>query len=331
MAIARRLADHTLTQRCTQVFVAHRRCRGAAKCLHSFHSWLARRRSAASHHRLPNKTVVSSETCLLGQAVPVSYNHRLMDCRMRLLLLQDPLCVHALRLDKAYILDRAESADDAVLMARYDNYDTVLIDAASLPEAGYACLRRLQSAKAKPPLIVLTARSEDNVRALRSGADEAVLHTVSREELQARVMAVVRRHRGHAQAQLEVGNLSICLTTRSAWVGGVRLNVTPREYVILEQLVLHRGLYVTIDMLLSQLYGGLDEPESKVVNVFVCKIRRKLEQAQASCTIVSGWGQGYRIRPEIAPRQAEPFVDAHEPALPASCAPGSHAALVPLD
>jgi two-component system cell cycle response regulator CtrA len=217
---------------------------------------------------------------------------------MRLLLVEDSARAHAsVHLNRTVIIDHAESADDAVLMTRYDSYDLVLLNAVSLPQEWSSCVKRLRQGKAETPVIVLTERTEDNVRALTSGADDAVQHTVAGDELYACIMAVIRRHRGYARPQLEIGNLSLCLITREVRVDGSLVRLTPREYAVLEQLVLRRGLFVSKDMLLSQLYGELEEPEAKIIDVFICKLRKKLDRANASCTISTTWRQGWSIRP----------------------------------
>lgn len=217
---------------------------------------------------------------------------------MRLLLVEDSAVAHvSLRRDQHVIIDHAESADEAVLMIRYDSYDLVLVDAVSLPQDWASCVKRLRLSKTETPVIVLTGRTEDHIRALKAGADDAVLQTVAADELYAGIMAVIRRYRGYAQPRLEIGNLSLCLITREVRVDGTLVRLTPREYAVLEQLVLRRGQFVSKDMLLSQLYGELEEPEGKIIDVFICKVRKKLERANASCTISTTWRQGWSLRP----------------------------------
>jgi two-component system cell cycle response regulator CtrA len=108
---------------------------------------------------------------------------------------------------------------------------------------------------------------------------------------------VVRRSKGFAQSMLRVGPLELNLDTREVTVGGKPLRLTGKEYAILELLVLRKGMVLTKEAFLNHLYGGMDEPEMKIIDVFVCKLRKKLAVAGAGTLIGTVWGRGYVIRP----------------------------------
>ena len=117
-----------------------------------------------------------------------------------------------------------------------------------------------------------------------------------RSELLARVQAVVRRSKGFSQPRLRVGPMELNLDSREVMVNGQQVHLTGKEYAILELLVLRKGMVLTKEAFLNHLYGGMDEPEMKIIDVFVCKLRKKLAMAGADHLIGTVWGRGYMIR-----------------------------------
>jgi two-component system, cell cycle response regulator CtrA len=230
---------------------------------------------------------------------------------MRLLVVSRSIVApERLQLHRHAIVDYADSTDEAVSVLRHDGYDLVLVDVASMSDQGLACIRRLRSARHETPLIALTGhQADDKVRALGLGADDAVTQPIGGEELQARIIAVLRRHRGFTRSLIEIGNLTLSLSTREVHIAGLPVRLTGREYAVLELLVLKKGLTVSKDMFLSHLYGGMDEAETKIIDVFICKLRRKLERAGADIVIVTSWGQGHTLRETTG--STRPLVDDH--------------------
>jgi two-component system cell cycle response regulator CtrA len=195
-------------------------------------------------------------------------------------------------------VEYAETEIEALELVKRHEYDIVLLELVPPNLEGYEVLRRMRSAQLETPVIVLSAlcRAEAKVKALGLGADDVLSMPFDTAELLARVQAVVRRSKGFSQPELRVGPLSVNVGSRGVAVNGSPVRLTVTEYTILELLVLRKGAVLTKEALLSHLYGGLDEPEIKIIDVFICKLRRKLAQAGAENIISTVWGQGYAIR-----------------------------------
>ena len=204
----------------------------------------------------------------------------------------------------AYTTDLGEEGID---LGKLYEYDLVLLDL-NLPDmSGFEVLRSLRVAKVKTPILILSGYSaiEDKVKGLGLGADDYLAKPFHKDELVARIHAVVRRSKGHAQSIVQVGDLSVNLDEKTAEIAGERVHLTGKEYQMLEYLSLRRGTRVTKEMFLSQLYGGLDEPGIKIIDIFMCKLRRKLAEAShGKDYIETVWGRGYMLR-ETPQRQAQ--------------------------
>ena len=178
--------------------------------------------------------------------------------------------------DRSFVV-RADSTDDALSILRHETVDIVVVDATSLKEAGFAFIRQLRAAKNDTPLVALTgSNAADRIRALGLGADDAIPVPVDPEELRARIAAVVRRHKGISQPTVMLGDLSVSLNSREVAFRNVPVHLTTKEFSMLEILVLRRDQVVTKEMLLTHLYGGMDEPELKIIDVFICKISQQV-------------------------------------------------------
>jgi two-component system cell cycle response regulator CtrA len=110
------------------------------------------------------------------------------------------------------------------------------------------------------------------------------------------MQAIVRRSKGFSQPTLRIGSLQLNLDSREVLVAGHQVHLTGKEYAILELLVLRKGMVLTKEAFLNHLYGGMDEPEMKIIDVFICKLRKKLAQAGADALIGTVWGRGYMLR-----------------------------------
>ena len=116
-------------------------------------------------------------------------------------------------------------------------------------------------------------------------------------ELGARINAVVRRSRGHSESIIRTGNIALNLDTRTTEVSGVAVHLTPSEYKVLELLSLRKNSVLTKEMCLNHLYNGLREPEVKIIDVFICKLRKKISAASGGdAQIETVWGGGYMLR-----------------------------------
>ena len=172
--------------------------------------------------------------------------------------------------------------------------------------SGFEVLRTMRGAKVKSPILILSGLDnvEDKIKGLGFGADDYMTKPFHKDELVARIQALVRRSKGHAQSAIEVDDLRIDLDTKGVEVGGARVHLTSKEYKILELLALRKDATLTKESFLNHLYGGMDEPEAKIVDVFICKLRRKLSDASGGKDYIETvWGRGYTLREPSAVKE----------------------------
>jgi len=166
---------------------------------------------------------------------------------------------------------------------------------------GLELCRRIRSTQrlAGMYVILVTGRDsrDDLVAGLGAGADDYMTKPFHKDELIARIHAIVRRSKGHAQSVINTGDLVVNLDTKTVEVGGQRVHLTGKEYQMLELLSLRKGTTLTKEMFLNHLYGGMDEPELKIIDVFICKLRKKLANASSGKNYIETvWGRGYVLR-----------------------------------
>jgi two-component system cell cycle response regulator CtrA len=200
--------------------------------------------------------------------------------------------------------------EEGVDLGKIYDYDIILLDL-NLPDmSGFEVLRSLRVSKVKSPILILSglAGIEDKIKGLGFGADDYMTKPFHKDELVARIHAIVRRSKGHAQSVINTNGLCVNLDTKTVEVDGARVHVTGKEYQMLELLALRKGMTLTKEMFLSHLYGGLDEPEVKIIDVFICKLRKKLANASGGKDYIETvWGRGYVMREQ---RQAEATISA---------------------
>jgi two-component system cell cycle response regulator CtrA len=213
---------------------------------------------------------------------------------------------------EGYVCDTTDLGEDGLEIGKLYDYDIILLDL-MLPDIdGYEVLRRLRSARVNTPILILSGLSElDNkIKGLGFGADDYLTKPFDKRELIARIQAIVRRSKGHSDSVIKTGKLSVNLDTRVVEVEGQPLHLTGKEYGILELLSLRKGTTLTKEMFLNHLYGGMDEPELKIIDVFVCKLRHKLKAATGGDSYIETvWGRGYVLRDPsedgaVAPKEA---------------------------
>lgn len=195
-----------------------------------------------------------------------------------------------------YTTDLCEEGPD---LGKLYDYDIIVLDL-NLPDMhGYEVLKRLRSAKVRTPILILSGDSEpdDKVKGLVFGADDYLTKPFNKAELVTRLHAIVRRSKGHAESVINVGKLSVNLDAHTVEAEGKPVHLTGKEYSVLELLALRKGTTLTKEMFLNHLYGGMDEPELKIIDVFVCKLRKKLANATGGeHYIETVWGRGYVLR-----------------------------------
>ncbi len=230
---------------------------------------------------------------------------------MRVLLVEDDTStaksIELMLKSESFIVDSTDLGEDGLEIGKLYDYDIILLDI-MLPDIdGYEVLRRLRDARVETPILILSGLTEldSKVKGLGYGADDYLTKPFDKRELLARIQAIVRRSKGHAQSIITTGRLAVNLDARTVEVDGKPLHLTGKEYGILELLSLRKGTTLTKEMFLNHLYGGMDEPEVKIIDVFICKLRKKLANAtDGSNYIETVWGRGYVLRdPEGAKNQ----------------------------
>ncbi|KFI27709.1 DNA-binding response regulator [Haematobacter massiliensis] len=222
---------------------------------------------------------------------------------MRILLVEDdPTTARSIELMlnhanlNVYCTDMGEEGID---LAKLYDYDLILLDL-NLPDMnGHEVLRQLRMARISTPILILSGSddTDSKIKGFGFGADDYMTKPFHRDELIARIHAIVRRSKGHSQPVIPTGKLSVNLDAKTVDVAGRPVHLTGKEYQMLELLSLRKGTTLTKEMFLNHLYGGMDEPELKIIDVFICKLRKKLSEATGGENYIETvWGRGYVLR-----------------------------------
>ena len=222
---------------------------------------------------------------------------------MRVLLVEDDTStaksIQLMLKSEGYVCDCTDLGEDGLEIGKLYDYDIIVLDL-MLPDIdGYEVLRRLRQARVRTPILILSGLVEPDkkVKGLGFGADDYLTKPFDKAELMARIQAVVRRSKGYSESVIRTGKLTVNLDTRTVEVESQPLHLTGKEYGILELLSLRKGTTLTKEMFLNHLYGGMDEPELKIIDVFICKLRKKLAAAtDGKNYIETVWGRGYVLR-----------------------------------
>jgi two-component system, cell cycle response regulator CtrA len=192
--------------------------------------------------------------------------------------------------------------EDGIDLAKLYDYDLILLDL-NLPDmSGHEVLRQLRLARIETPILILSGvdDTDSKLKGFGFGADDYLTKPFHREELVARIHAIIRRSKGHSQSVISTGTVNVNLDAKTVDVGGKSVHLTGKEYQMLELLSLRKGTTLTKEMFLNHLYGGMDEPELKIIDVFICKLRKKLAEAtQGASYIETVWGRGYVLRDPV--------------------------------
>jgi two-component system, cell cycle response regulator CtrA len=222
---------------------------------------------------------------------------------MRVLIVEDDAMTSkslelALRAE-GMVVDATSMGEDGLEIGKLYDYDIILLDLLLPDMDGYEVLRRLRASRVETPVLILSGlvESDKKVKGLGFGADDYLTKPFDRAELVARIQAIVRRSKGHAESVIRTGRLTVNLDKRTVEVDTDPLHLTGKEYGILELLSLRKGQTLTKEQFLNHLYGGIDEPELKIIDVFICKLRKKLASATGGISYIETvWGRGYVLR-----------------------------------
>ncbi|WP_317054641.1 response regulator transcription factor CtrA [Roseovarius rhodophyticola] len=202
-----------------------------------------------------------------------------------------------------YTTDLGEEGID---LAKLYDYDLILLDLGLPDMNGHDVLRQLRLARVDTPILILSGAddTENKIKGFGFGADDYLTKPFHREELVARIHAIIRRSKGHSQSIIKTGKVSVNLDAKTVEADGKTVHLTGKEYQMLELLSLRKGTTLTKEMFLNHLYGGMDEPELKIIDVFICKLRKKLAEAtDGENYIETVWGRGYVLR-DPEPKEA---------------------------
>src|SRR4051794_12086981 len=232
---------------------------------------------------------------------------------MRVLLVEDePTLAQSIELmlrSENFEVATAALGEEALTLARSQDHEIILLDL-NLPDmSGYDVLRSLRIQRVNTPVLILSGLDgiDNKVKGLGFGADDYLTKPFHRDELVARIQAIARRSAEQAEVVVTCGDLAVRLGLKRAEIAGKPVGLTGKEYAMLEMMALRKGSTLTKEMFLNGMYGGMDEPEMKIIDVYVCKLRKKLAEASGGKDYIETiWGRGYALR---APDEVRPTIE----------------------
>ncbi len=221
---------------------------------------------------------------------------------MRILLIDDDMMftenLSAMLQDEGFQIDSAVNGGDGLAINQSYDFQVIILDL-ELPDTdGQKLISKMRRRDDQTPIMILSGQDaiERQVECIANGADDFMTKPFHFQELVVRLHALIRRSNGLARNVMNFGDLTLDLAANDVYVKGKRVHLTTKEYQMLELLCLRRGKLVSKEHFLDYLYGGLDEPEMKIIDVFMCKLRKKIESATAGSSLIKTvWGRGYRI------------------------------------
>jgi len=222
---------------------------------------------------------------------------------MRVLLIEDDSAtaqgIELMLKSEGFNIYSTDLGEEGIDLGKLYDYDIIVLDL-TLPDMnGFDVLKQLRVARVNTPILILSGAADidTKVRGLGYGADDYMTKPFNKDELIARINAIVRRSKGHAHSVIRTGDVVVNLDAKTVECAGQRVHLTGKEYQMLELLSLRKGTTLTKEMFLNHLYGGMDEPELKIIDVFICKLRKKLAAATGGeHYIETVWGRGYVLR-----------------------------------
>ena len=213
-------------------------------------------------------------------------------------------------------VDETADLDEAMDLIKFYDYDAVLVRISNDHAQEARLVRRLRVVGATMPVVVVARALNETARMalLEAGTDDLIISALSHEEVFIRIQNHVRRKNGFATSALTFGNVEVNMNAKKVFVRGTQLSLTRKEYQIIEILALRKGHVLSKETLLDQMYGGMVEPNYKIIDVFVCKVRRKLAALGAGDLIETNWGRGYMVADKNVAVTAPAGVQAVQPA-----------------
>ncbi|MEF3076307.1 response regulator transcription factor [Methylobacter sp. Wu1] len=220
---------------------------------------------------------------------------------MRILVVEDEvtLCeqIQEFLADKGFAVDTAHTGSDGFYMGKEYPLDAAVVDIGLPDFSGIELIKRLRKNNIKIPILILTARSrwQEKVEGLEAGADDYLVKPFHYEELLARINALIRRSAGLAHPVLSHGNIELDTVAQEVSVGGVKLELTAYEYKVLEYLMFRKGEIVSKSVLTAHIYDEDFDRDSNVIEVFIGRLRKKLDPDGTLKPIETLRGRGYRV------------------------------------
>lgn len=222
---------------------------------------------------------------------------------MRVLLVEDDTAqaraIELMLRSEAMVVDTTGLGEDGLEIGRLYEYDIIILDLGLPDMDGLDVLRQLRAGRNQTPVLILSGLDDTDrkIKSLGLGADDYLTKPFEKGELVARLHAIIRRSKGHAASEIRTGRMTVNLDARSVSIDAQPVHLTGKEYGILELLALRKGTTLTKEQFLNHLYGGMDEPELKIIDVFICKLRKKLStMSGGEAYIETVWGRGYVLR-----------------------------------
>jgi two-component system, cell cycle response regulator CtrA len=224
---------------------------------------------------------------------------------LRVLLIEDdPITAKSVQLvltAQNILCDAAHIGNEGLEIAKIQDYDLIILDLLLPDVDGYEVLLRLRAAKVQTPILILSGLTspDKKLQGFNLGADDYMTKPFNKEELVARIRAIIRRSKGIAESIIKFHKVTLNLDNKSVEVDGVPIKLTSSEYILLRLLATRKGTIVSKEMFLSHLYGNKDEspPDVKIIDVFICKLRKKLADASDGTNYIETvWGRGHILK-----------------------------------
>lgn len=224
---------------------------------------------------------------------------------MRLLVVEDEEAIRKQLVEflgqQSFAVDQAADGREGLYFAQEYDYDLAIVDIGLPILNGIELIKKARSAGKQYPVLILTARGnwQDKVEGLEAGADDYLVKPFHNEELRARVNALIRRASGHASPRLEFGPIIIDTAAKTVSRNNELVELTSYEYNTLEYLAVHAGEAISKTVLTEHLYQQDFERDSNVIEVFIGRLRKKLDPDGSLQLITTMRGRGYRFNPDL--------------------------------